>query len=101
MIENPVKAGMCKKASEYLYSNYKKYDKKIENCNFLFLETDEDRENECKHFIKQYISEKGMDNKDDIKCLVGLLKEKYGISARRIAEYLNVNREKIRKILKE
>lgn len=99
--ENPVKAGMCKKASEYLYSNYKKYDKKIENYNYSFLETDEDRERECKDFIKQYISKNGLDNEDNIKCLVGLLKDKYRISARQIAEYLNMNREKIRKILNQ
>lgn len=96
--DNPVKAGICKDASEYQYSNYKKYNKKFENNSYVFIETDEDMEKECKGFITKYIKERGIDNKEDLKYLVRVLKDKYNVSYRKIADYLNMNREKIRKI---
>ena len=99
--DNPVKAGICINASEYAYSNYKKYNHKLENNDYVFIETDEDREKECKAFIEQYINEKGIDTTENLKFLIIFLRDKYNISERKMAEYLNISRYIIRKICVE
>lgn len=99
--DNPVKAGICSHASEYLYSNYKKYNKIFENNKYVFIETDEDREKECEMFIKQYIEEKGIDTNENLKSLIIFLKDNFNVSYRKMSKYLNINRHLLRKIYSE
>ncbi len=97
--ENPVKAGICKYASEYKYSNYKKINEKIENNDhYIFLETDEDIEKNIDYLIRRYVKNNNIENTNEFKKLIVELKDKYNYSLRKISEQLNINREKIRKI---
>ncbi len=96
--ENPVKAGICKHASDYQYSNYKKNNTIITEKNYVFLETEEEIEKECKTYIEKYKNENCLNNKKNQKELITVLKNQYNISFRKIAKYLNINREKVRKM---
>ena len=101
--DNPVKAGICKKASEYPYSNYKKINIET-NTRYVFLETDDDRINEIKQVIINFCKENKIqkdcliDDVKKLKKLIEILKDEYNISLRTIASELNIGREKIRNI---
>ena len=101
--DNPVKAGICKSASEYPYSNYKKINKNI-NEQYSFIDDDEAKEREYKSFIEDFIIKNNIkttqivENEDILQEFVTILKNKYKISLRKISEDLNINREKIRRI---
>ena len=97
--ENPVKAGICKKASQYPYSNYKKLN--IENeSNYVFIEAEEEKEKIYKKKIEKFYKENDIDDITQLKELIKILKDKYNISFRQMANDLNINREKIRKLYK-
>ncbi len=97
---NPVKAGICKTAKEYPYSNYKEINVDIDE-NYFFIDTDEDVEIIRKNVIHNFLLKNNINlynNQSKLSELVVLLKEKYNIPLRKIARELNMNREKIRKI---
>lgn len=101
--DNPVKAGICKTAKEYPYSNYKEINKDLKDT-YAFLDVYEDNEINYRNAIKEYITKNGVNlielKKDNkmLKELIILLKDKYNISLRKIAKELNIGRETIRTI---
>lgn len=96
--DNPVKAGICKKPEDYAYSNYKKIDIEL-NENYRFIDVDEENKITIDKYIKGFLNNDI--NPNDTKMLreiIITLKENYNFSLRKIAEELNINREKIRRI---
>ena len=55
-------------------------------------------EKECKTYIEKYKNENCLNNIKNQKELITVLKDQYNISYRKIAKYLNINREKVRKM---
>ena len=120
---NPVKAGICKLASEYEYSSYNEYIKNMEeiqrNINGLlikedildkkenFLEIEEEKEVEIKNAIEEYMKINNINfdtlknERKNLKEIINMLKEYYGLSLRQISIYINVGRETVRNIAKE
>ena len=101
--DNPVKAGICDKAEEYPYSNYKKI--KIElNERYKFIDIDETTEEICKNIVHDFLIENKIEkeelkeNEIKLKKLIILMKEEYKISLRKISEELEIGREKIRRL---
>ena len=103
---NPVKAGICKKAEDYPYSNYKRIDKEL-NENYTFIDVDDNDEDIRKKIIKKFLKENGIElvdlkrNKRKLKELIIILKEQYNISLRKIAKEVHMGREKIRRLYDE
>lgn len=110
---NPVKAGICKNPYEYEYSSFKdfddgfKFDSNVHNeetGNITFIEDEEQTENEIQELIENYLIynslklEKLKENKENLKELIEILRNKYNISLRKIAMYLNIPRETIRRL---
>lgn len=102
--DNPVKAGICSKPEEYLYSNYKSA-KRVEKCEeHQFLDVNEDSKVVCKRVIEKFLLENNMsleDLKKDKKKLhriFVILKRDYKISLREIEINFNLGREKVRRI---
>ncbi len=99
--DNPVKAGICSKAKDYLYSNYKIITKEIK-VNYTFMDIDNDSKI-CKELIQNFLNENDMDindlkkNKRKLKELIVILKMEYNISLRKISEETKIGRETIRK----
>ena len=98
--ENPVRAGICKKASEYAYSNYKKINIKIEG-DYNFIEIDEEKDINYKKEIEDFYKFNNIEDIMKLKKLIKLLKNKYKVSIRQMSKDLNINREKIRKLYNE
>ena len=120
---NPVKAGICRLASEYEYSSYNEYIKNMEeiqrNINGLlikedildkkenFLEIEEEKEVEIKKAIEEYMKINNINfdtlknERKNLKEIINMLKEYYGLSLRQISIYINVGRETVRNIAKE
>ena len=102
---NPVKAGICKKPEEYPYSNYKEINMNLSG-DYIFIDVDEeDYDNKvCENIIKDFLKENNIEmselkyNKENLKNLIILLKEKNHISLRNISKELNIGRETIRRI---
>ena len=78
--DNPVKAGICDKAAEYPYSNYKNISKIYNEEYYEFIEDEKD--------------------KFKLQQIIRNLKNKYNISLRMIAEEMDLGRETVRKIFK-
>jgi len=101
--DNPVKANICKKASEYPYSNYIKINIELED-NYDFIDEDKDTEEICRSVIQEFLQKNNMnlvDLKSDnikLKELISVLRKKYNISFRKIAKAINLDREKVRRI---
>lgn len=113
---NPVKAGICNKAEEYPYSNYKMMKTEFKEryslmtnseCNneeYVFIDVDEKNVITCNKIIEAYLKENRIDlksikqRKELLKELILLLKDKNKISLRKIAEELEISRETVRKI---
>lgn len=108
---NPVKAGICKEAKEYPYSNYKEFNSEINkeireeiNDEYKFMDIVEDNPVECKDIVRRFLDKNKINlndlkkNRKKLKELIIILKEDYDISLRRIAEELKINRECLRKI---
>ncbi len=120
---NPVKAGICRLASEYEYSSYNEYIKNMEeiqrNINGLlikedildkkenFLEIEEEKEVEIKNAIEEYMKINNINfdtlknERKNLKEIINMLKEYYGLSLRQISIYINVGRETVRNLAKE
>ena len=102
---NPVKAGICGKAEDYPYSNYKVMDKEV-NENYIFIDVD-DSQKVCEEIIQEFLIKKGIEinelkkDKEKLKELIMLLKTKYNISLRKISEKIKIGRETIRRIYSE
>lgn len=103
---NPVKAGICKKAEDYPYSNYKKIDKEL-NENYAFIDVDDNDKDIGEEIIEKFLKENEMElidlkrNKRRLKELIIILKEQYNISLRKIAKEVHMGREKIRRLYDE
>lgn len=125
---NSVKAGICKQAKDYKFSSYeiflyksneqmlidifvnrKEYInvhtvKELKDMNFI--EDEEERNIDISNTINQYLVENKIhfvelkSNNKLLKAISLKLKNTYNLSNRKISEYLDVNREKIRQILK-
>ena len=101
---NPVKAGICKKVSEYPYSNFKEEIKDDLIDNYEFIDTDEERIVDYQNIIEKFLKENDIDyeelKKDKIKLkeLITNLKDKYKVSFRKMETKIGLNRETIRKI---
>lgn len=124
---NPVKAHICKNASEYRFSSYKKFlykenedalrkifgnkeiyiiANKIENIEDMsFIEDEEDNDINIKSFIENYINknktnyaEISIDN-NKLKIIANELKKTFNISNLKISRYLGVSKYKIEKLI--
>ena len=101
--DNPVKAGICQRAKEYPYSNYKEINKDLDD-NYVFIDIDDNKETDHQDIINKFLIENNIkqidlkNNNNKIKELIILLKEKHHISLRKIAKELGLNREVIRRI---
>ena len=101
--DNPVKAGICQRAKEYPYSNFKEINKDLDD-NYVFIDIDDNKETAHQDIINKFLIENNIkqidlkNNKNKIKELIILLKEKHHISLRKIAKELGLNREVIRRI---
>lgn len=100
---NPVKAKICSNPEEYKYSNCEdKYD--INDDEYVFMDVEENSQEEI---IDNYFLNNGIDVAEIINDKIRLkeaiieLKENKGISLRKIAEKLDLNRERVRKIYKQ
>ena len=114
--DNPVKAGICNKAEEYPYSNYKMMKTEFKEryslmtnseCNneeYVFIDVDEKNETTGNKIIEAYLKENRIDlksikqSKELLKELILFLKDENKISLRKIAEELELSRETVRKI---
>ena len=102
---NPVKAGICKNAEDYPYSNYKKIDGELDE-DYTFIDIEDDDKN-IGEIIKKFLKENEMEltdlkrEKRKLKELVIILKKQYNISLRNIAKELHMRRETIRKLYDE
>ncbi len=125
---NPVKAGICKQAKDYKFSSYEKFlyksneqmlinifvnrkeyinihtIKELKDMNFI--EDDEERDIDINNTINQYLIENKIHfielktNNKSLKDISLKLKNTYNLSNRKIAEYLELDKEKVRRILK-
>lgn len=100
---NPVKAKICIRAEDYSYSNIREYKGKIEDENlYTFLEI---KQEDYKDIIKKYLEENKLKkeellkNKEMLKKIVKMLREKTKISFRKMEEELEISRETLRKII--
>ena len=104
--DNPVKAGMCEKAEDYPYSNYKKIEEKLDET-YKFMDVDEDNEKITEDIIKRFLKENNMElpalkkDKTKLKALIIILKEKHEISLRNIAKAIDLSRETVRNLYNE
>lgn len=107
IFNNPVKAGICKNPKDYKYSNCKHVNIDFDNSediDYTFLDINQDNKTEVKYTINNFLAKNNIimdelkENHDKLKVLTSILKEKYNISLRTIANELNVNREKLRRI---
>ena len=128
--ENPIKAGICKDKSDYRFSSFKRlYNNSQENVRknleililqsektlinndekdleFNLLEYDKvDKNQICKEEVEKYLKAENInvknlkDNKEYLKELVKLLKSK-NISFRTMEDIIKINRESLRRLLK-
>lgn len=126
--QNPVKARICEKAEEYLYSSLgnncfkieTKMEKEIkmrlemqgilersklaEKNEFVLMEMEENKEQICEEVIEEYVcyynlsKKELLENKEKLKELVRKLKLDYAISYRIMEKKLNIGRETLRKL---
>lgn len=100
---NPVKAGICLKAEEYPYSNYKKITGNTTD-DYSFIDIEKDTEKMCKEALEEFLQNNNINllelknDKTKLKKLVILLKDKYNVSFRKISKEINISREKLRRI---
>lgn len=104
---NPVKAGLCDKPGDYPYSNYKIIENRNLECDYVFIDVDENSKEICRNVTKKLLQENNYSieelkkDKKNLHRLIVLLKREYRISLREIAIILNINRESVRKIYNE
>lgn len=110
---NPVKAGICKCPCEYKYSSYNNFEFNLievintyteKEDNIKFLEDEEQTEREIKELVENYLINNKLQleelkyNNKNIKELIEILEDNYDISLRKIATYLEISREKVRRV---
>ena len=101
--DNPVKAGICRKAEEYPYSRYPKFNTFTEE-EYSFIDTKESNEETIQKEIVAFLSKHNMvlkdlkNNKKELKELVVLLKDKYHFSFRKIAMEIEISKDIIWRI---
>ncbi len=101
---NPVKAGICDKPENYLYSNYKNIESKGLEYDYVFMDVMENSDEVCAMVVKKILKENNCNmeqlkkDKKNLQRLIVTLKRDYNISLRDIAINLNINRESVRKI---
>ena len=99
---NPVKAGICKQASQYPYSNYKKIEV-VNMGDYTFIEAYE-KKKDCKDVLQEYLKknkinmEKLGNEKAKLIEVIKILKDCYRYSFIEISKEININREKVRRI---
>ncbi len=126
---NPVKANICESPEDYKFSSYnvffkmndsdiikdifptKEYFKKVHRSkkieNICFIDDEEAVESNINSSIDEYLSQKDIRkielkyNKEAAEELVQYLNHVYGLSSRKISEYLDLNREAVRKIIEK
>lgn len=102
--DNPVKAGICNKPEEYLYSNYKSVKRVEKYEEYQFIDVNEDNKVVCKRVIEKFLLEKNMSledlkkDKKELHRIFVILKRDYKISLREIAVSFDIGREKVRRI---
>lgn len=102
---NPVKAGICINPGDYPYSNYKKIGYET-NEDYVFIDTDDDKDNICRNLIHEFLIENNIDllglknDKQKLRKLLIILKNQYNISFRKISQEIGINRETLRNIYK-
>ncbi|MBQ9298212.1 MAG: transposase [Clostridia bacterium] len=102
---NPVKAGICKNPQDYPFSNYKSVKCKDDE-NFVFIDTEEDREIIYKDYINTFLAKNNielkdlMDNLNLLKELVKTLHFSFNVSLRKISQNLYIHRLTLSKLLK-
>lgn len=103
--DNPVNAGICTNPEQYPYSNYKKVSEKlIEPNKYSFIDVEENKEDEYKKEIENFINENSIklnnmrEYNEKLTEIIKILREKHGLSFRKIGKELNVSSEKVRKI---
>ena len=105
IFDNPVKAEICSKPEQYPYSNYRALPlEKIDDNQYTFIDIEESKEKEYKNEIERFINNNSLTlnnrkeyNEEFIK-IIKLLKEKYGLSFRKIGKEFNISGEKVRNI---
>lgn len=123
---NPVKAGICSKQSEYKYSSFpsiynsdkvklyknlekilkENYLEKTSHDSIKFLEDEDDNKEEKNSIINRILKENSItkydllakENLQKLKEIIYILKNEYGISYREIEKNIGISREKLRKL---
>lgn len=112
---NPIKAGICTYPYQYKYSSFINFSlsnlecisnmqKEQEDEKIFFLEDEEQTEKEIQKLISDYLINNNIkleelrNNKDNLKELIELLRNTYNVSLRKIAVYLKIPRESIRRL---
>ena len=76
----------------------------IVEANMIFLEDQDEKEEEIQNAINEFLNLNKIDleilkkNKKYLEDMIIILKNNYNISLRKIADYLNIGREVVRKI---
>ena len=102
IFNNPVKAGICNKAEEYEFSNYKKMKDNYEEEEYDFIDVKENKREIGRKIVNDFLKQKGLQlkdletNKQNLKELLILLRKKHNISFRVISDIIHINREKLR-----
>ncbi len=102
IFNNPVKAGICNKAEEYEFSNYKKMKDNYEEEEYDFIDVKENKREIGRKIVNDFLKQKGLQlkdletNKQNLKELLILLRKKHNISFRIISDIIHINREKLR-----
>ncbi len=121
---NPVKAHICEKESQYKYSSYhsnpfftnteieknirkniniRKEDSLKTKEQFIFMENEENKEEQGEELLQEILIEKNIKKEElmqeeTIYLIIKRLKLEYGISYRMLENILGINRKRLRKI---
>lgn len=119
---NPIKAHICKEKSEYLYSSYNSrveenklidkkwkrqyYNTKYENENILFIDTEEEKEQDIKETIENFlkynkVKMKEIREKEEILIQILKILIEKKISMRKIEKIFNIDKKKIKRLIKK
>ena len=105
IFENPVKAGICKQASEYPFSNFFEIGK-IEEKDYDFLELYNNNDEKCKIVVENFLIKNKIDKEElidsnfKLKKLIDLATKVYKISYAKISKELMISEYRIKKLAK-
>lgn len=119
---NPIKAHICREKLEYLYSSYnykikenqvidkswrkKYYNTKYENKNISFIATEEEKEQDIKETIENFLNynkvkmEEIREKEEKLIQILKILMDKK-ISMRKIEKIFNIDKKKIKRLIKK